>query len=568
MVAASSSSSRFAGWARQRCSGSLENPDAALAASSSERSQSSNAVEWSGQQDPSDLEAGRQGARKSMSGIREIGLDLPASARLYASDALKVLRAAAVRDDVKAQVALGIALLCGHGCTQDVPMGLSWLRKAADAGSASAQLKLVEVSAISGRRLHRWLRKAVHETDPCLRAHAMCVLGLQCSRGKIEGGWAKAVQWWTQAAAMGHAVSQRNLGLAYLEGRGVSAMLDQERAIQMLKQAEAAGLQDAHRVLVSLGRDDPDAPTATKVLHAAAMSGDPEAQFDLGCAFTEGKDGPRGQSALRLLFWQRMTGAGRAACGQGEVVNLDLSQALAWWQRAADAGLGEAMCNVAVAHSKGLVVQQDMEKAVRLFTAAAKKGYLVAEIYLERIKSKALESPSPCRLHRTAPEERQAQTICEGTSDAGGEQDRPDNDMPPLMEDSDMPALLESKTLELSSSSPAVDGAVAARSPTVKEEARTKAEAEALPAADLTHLKYARVSCSRRARAIWRSSLHQVEESQSSSGGQTRPLCEVVSLGKMPLRGAASQILAPAAVVLVRGKQCSWSTRCRLRFSL
>lgn len=445
----------------------------------------------------------------------------------------------------------------------------------------------------------------------------MCVLGLQCSRGKIEGGWAKAVQWWTQAAAMGHAVSQRNLGLAYLEGRGVSAMLDQERAIQMLKQAEAAGLQDAHRVLVSLGRDDPDAPTATKVLHAAAMSGDPEAQFDLGCAFTEGKDGPRGQSALRLLFWQRMTGAGRAACGQGEVVNLDLSQALAWWQRAADAGLGEAMCNVAVAHSKGLVVQQDMEKAVRLFTAAAKKGYLVAEIYLERIKSKALESPSPCRLHRTAPEERQAQTICEGTSDAGGEQDRPDNDMPPLMEDSDMPALLESKTLELSSSSPAVDGAVAARSPTVKEEARTKAEAEvplqkefrelaeglekiqgmmelvessreeqdawyqgvmetyckrtaeeALPAADLTHLKYARVSCSRRARAIWRSSLHQVEESQSSSGGQTRPLCEVVSLGKMPLRGAASQILAPAAVVLVRGKQCSWSTRCRLRFSL
>lgn len=296
---------------------------------------------------------------------------------------MKVLRAAADQGDTKAQVALGTLHVCGHGCPKDLVAGLRWLRRAAESGSRYAQIKLVEASAVGGIKAERWLRAGVAEGN----AHAMTVLGLLFSRGDLPGGWTEAVKMWQRAADLGSSVAQHYLGCAHLEGAGVPA--SQQQAIHYLRLAEAQGRRDAKHMLTGLGAADEQAPTATECLHTAAFLGDPQAQFDLACAYAEGEDGLDGPNAVRLAWWLRLSSPGRQACGQREVLGRNLGEAIAWWRQAATAGVPEAQCNLAVAYLRGIGVRADLQHAVTLLRAAASGGHTVASLYLVRVGADA-----------------------------------------------------------------------------------------------------------------------------------------------------------------------------------
>jgi len=303
--------------------------------------------------------------------------------RAAVEDAVKVLRAAADKGDCKAQVALGTVYACGHGCPKDIFVGLRWFRRAAKDGSRYAQIKLVEACAVGGPQAKRWLQAGAAEGN----AHAMTVLGVLCFRGDLPGGWSEAVGWWRKAADLGCAVAQQHLGCALWAGKGVPT--DRTEAERLIRLAAGQGRRDAGRILESLNIPNPQAPSATEVLHEAALRGDARAQFDLACAYAEGEDGPDGERALRMAWWLRLTSLGRTACGQREVLPQNLDEAIAWWQQAATVGLPEAQCNLAVAYLRGVGVRADLQHAVALLRAAASGGHLVASIYLTRIGADA-----------------------------------------------------------------------------------------------------------------------------------------------------------------------------------
>lgn len=66
----------------------------------------------------------------------------------------------------------------------------------------------------------------------------------------------------------------------------------------------------------------------------------------------------------------------------GEGVPQNDSEAVAWYQKAANQGFGEAYTNLGYMHDLGLGVAQDRQKAVELYLAGAEKGSLNAMLNL------------------------------------------------------------------------------------------------------------------------------------------------------------------------------------------
>src|SRR5262249_7972656 len=64
------------------------------------------------------------------------------SARNGNATALRLLTALAQKGDVDSQGNLGVMYYSGDGVPKDLALAMFWLRKAADQGSAQAQLKL------------------------------------------------------------------------------------------------------------------------------------------------------------------------------------------------------------------------------------------------------------------------------------------------------------------------------------------------------------------------------------------------------------------------------------------
>lgn len=111
---------------------------------------------------------------------------------------------------------------------------------------------------------------------------------------------------------------------------------------------------------------------------AAAVKGDPNAQFKLGLAYATGQGVPQNYAEAAVWF-QKAAEQGDAMVQyqvgifyeKGRGVAQDFSQAAEWFRRAAEQGLPNAACKLAVLLEQGLGVAQDHAAAFKYYKVGA-----------------------------------------------------------------------------------------------------------------------------------------------------------------------------------------------------
>lgn len=125
----------------------------------------------------------------------------------WANMPIDELRQRAKANDVPAMEELGRRLIAGTGVPIDLPSGVAWFQRAADAGSPTAAFNV----------------------------------GVMYDRGFVlERNAERAVEWYRKAAAAGVGPAKHNLALMLREGRG--APQDGPKAVELLRDAAHQGM--------------------------------------------------------------------------------------------------------------------------------------------------------------------------------------------------------------------------------------------------------------------------------------------------------------------------------------
>lgn len=349
-----------------------------------------------------------------------LGLAVPAAAQ---TDALAPLRAAAEQGVLAAELELARRYEAGDGLLQNFARAAEWYARAAEAGSAQAAnrlgrmhhaglgvpqdlpraIALLERAAESGEAEYLTDLALVLETsggDAAALARAAALyrqaaeagyvdaavsLGvlLQDGRG-VEKDAAAAADLYRGAAEAGHARAQNNLGLLYVRGDGVAQ--DHAEAARLFQAAAEQGLPEALTnlgVLYENGFGVPQSDTLAaelyrkggqadragaggtgpiydprlapppsddaglKALEQAALAGDPVAEFQMAWLLltTEPREPRRSMQAAILM------------------------------RRAAEAGHGPAMANLALLYFQGTGLPQDYVMGQMWLVLAGSSGF-------------------------------------------------------------------------------------------------------------------------------------------------------------------------------------------------
>jgi hypothetical protein len=232
--------------------------------------------------------------------------DLPA--------AVKWLTAAADQNDPEAMYSLANMYAAGQGviADQDKAAGL-WV-KAADKGHAQAGRKLgKKVAALDIKDVDKnslaWLQKAAESGD----VKAMFDLALVYKNGApdVAKNIGMSAKWFMEAAILGHADAQYNLGKSFATGSGVKQ--SGKEAINWYGKASAQGHVEA---LYQLGLSyaegkgvKKDDRKAADLLKKAAGKGNLAAKYRLGILYCTGKGVSR-DYARAVKLWQETAGKG------------------------------------------------------------------------------------------------------------------------------------------------------------------------------------------------------------------------------------------------------------------
>jgi uncharacterized protein len=230
--------------------------------------------------------------------------------------------AAAAKGDTSAMINLGSRLLTGDAKLRDEKKGKEWIAKAIADENTAGYLAL--------GAYYEGVKK-----DP-----------KAAFTEYLKGEEAGQVGCMLRAAAM------------YAKGEGTAK--NEEKAIELLNKAAAAGNSQAHLELASmiLKEEKPDLGAAYLHLLSAANDGLAFAQNELGIFYLSGKMGAE-----------------------------DISAAVSWFGRAAQANFAPAQNNLATLHERGAGVPQSYENALKLYSLAAQQGHADAILALARLNA-------------------------------------------------------------------------------------------------------------------------------------------------------------------------------------
>ena len=220
------------------------------------------------------------------------------------------LRMLAERGSADAQSELGGRYEAGRdGVERDYSEAVSWYRRAADQGQATAQAYLGFMYS-RGRGVDRndqeaarWYRRSAEQGHPLGQNN----LGVMYGAGRgVSRDDTVAVSWYRRAAEQGHALGQNNLAVRYRDGRGVSR--NSEEAVRWFRRSAEqghAGAQNNLGVMYDTGqgvREDDD--EAVRWYRRAAGQGHALAQYNLGVMYEFGRGVPRDR--LEAARWYRL----------------------------------------------------------------------------------------------------------------------------------------------------------------------------------------------------------------------------------------------------------------------
>src|SRR6266699_252507 len=264
----------------------------------------------------------------------------------------------------------------------DEAAAMMWLRKAADAGNATAQCYLgnaYDDAYPEGWGLHknpqeavRWYRKAAENGDAC----AQCYLAAMYQHGSgVETNLQEAVRWYRKAAQKGYPLAQSNLGVLYSKGNGVETNL--QEAVKWFTLAAEQGFASAQRNLGHCYDRGEGVPsnfvTSAEWYLRAAKQVDADAQFRLAIQHFHGQGVPsdfvtsakwylraakQGNAAAQALL------AGQYVNGQG--VPQDYVEAYKWANLAAVNGDSDTAAHLRVIFVEHMTPDQIAEAQRRL----------------------------------------------------------------------------------------------------------------------------------------------------------------------------------------------------------
>ena len=223
-------------------------------------------------------------------------------------------------------------------------------------------------------------------------AKAQTNLGVRYLNGRgVPQDDAEAVRWFRQAAEQGHAKAQFNLGLMYATGRGVPQ--DDAEAVRWCRLAADQGDASAQFNLGVMYRDGEGVPQdeaeAVRWFRLAADQGNALGQSNLGSMYATGRGVP--QDEAEAARWNRLAAEQGDVLGQsnlgsmyatGRGVPQDDAEAVRWSRLAADQGNALGHYNLGVIYAEGRGVPQDDAEAVRRYRLAAEQGHATAQFNL------------------------------------------------------------------------------------------------------------------------------------------------------------------------------------------
>jgi TPR repeat protein len=151
-----------------------------------------------------------------------------------------------------AQNELGVALADGWGVEPDPQQAVTWFRKAAEQGMASAQvnLGLMYLNGVGVRRSEREAVKLFRQAAEQGMGWAQYYLGVAYAQGRgVARDRTLALQWTRRAAEQDYTQAQVSMGAFYL---GQAAGRDEARAIYWFARAAQHGDETAVRQLQGL----------------------------------------------------------------------------------------------------------------------------------------------------------------------------------------------------------------------------------------------------------------------------------------------------------------------------
>lgn len=308
--------------------------------------------------------------------------------------ALRLMKGAK-NGDGQAQVSLGkLYLSGGEGLAVNYEAALRWLLPAARGGFADADLLIADCVALdrAGFQIHRYM-------DACQRAAARghsaghCALGdIYSSRIDAAVDLGKAQAAYRVAAQAGHVAAARKLGLLLAQSSQLETTRPSEEAAHWLRSAAAAGDRLAAQSLGELLWRNGDCEAA-RWLELEAQRGDLEAMHRLGeilCSQPDAEKSRRGAFwlekaarkghplALRRYGRLHVRSFNNAPSG---LPNSPL-KALSLLERAAAAGVSEALWDLARIYEMPRGSWSNIDKARQYLEQAANAGVREAELEL------------------------------------------------------------------------------------------------------------------------------------------------------------------------------------------
>ena len=266
-----------------------------------------------------------------------------AAARQDYDGAGSILRRAAVAGDVSSQSHLGSVLYFGGwGKKPDREEGLRWLRAAANRNDVKAQLILAREATDRAEALN-WYEKAALNGS----AEAQAEIGKAYWDGDGRARDIKAaVQWYQKAAAAGQAVPQLVLGVQYALGNVVPRDFAQSRYwLSKVAGSSKLGSMEAENYLGTLYEKglggQQNYGEALRLYEEAAKGYSPYAEFEIGTMHEFGRGVP-----------------------------INLEKALDFYEKAALKRYGPAQYRMGIAYLRGDGVSRDRAQALKWLALA------------------------------------------------------------------------------------------------------------------------------------------------------------------------------------------------------
>ncbi len=309
----------------------------------------------------------------------EMGYGVPPDKR----EAFRWTLRAANRGNAGAQSRVGTMYLNGTGVEADADVALQWLRKSAAQEDSWSMTHIGNMYATGNgvekddREALRWFRKAAALENPM----AENMLGVFYYNGRaVPRDLTEAIRWYRKAAKQNSGWALFNLAELYLQGEGVNA--DRQEGLRLMTQAAATGNQEAKKRLAILeGRNPPAGGGNAGMNNPPANANLPKdaalVAYNMAETLVQQK-----KFTQAVPFYEQAAQAGHAeaqyslgVCYRRSLgVKANFTVAYQWFEKAAAQGHGNAAYETAEACFFGRGVEKDYDKAVKIFSAAALKG--------------------------------------------------------------------------------------------------------------------------------------------------------------------------------------------------